>query len=301
VTATTPPPLPADLNEGLKRLKMAAMRRLAPELLVTAKTQRWKPEEFLRTLVEAEIASRDQSNVRTRPRFQASSTTIKYWEYARRADGRASRWNDTCSRVLSPRSRPFSWHGGLRPRESHPGAQIVLKVVHPANVSGIVRCWLRRRGVVAARFSSRNGVEVQVLASTLCMPRLEPSSRQDHFADTDRRCGPESHDRTWPAFPPPIGVQEKSVRICWSAGSCFRSGRRRERRRHGASFRRPVQRQRCVPRNHPLDCAGDGARPRSFSTSGPPTCQQSQEPVTGASVCCASTRMRWVVQGTAWL
>ena len=51
MTATTPPPLPADLNEGLRRLKMAAMRRLAPELLVTAKTQRWNPEEFLRTLV----------------------------------------------------------------------------------------------------------------------------------------------------------------------------------------------------------------------------------------------------------
>jgi DNA replication protein DnaC len=76
VTATSPPPLPADLNEGLKRLKMAAMRRLAPELLVTAKTQRWKPEEFLRTLVEAEIAARDESNVRTRMR-QASFPVIK--------------------------------------------------------------------------------------------------------------------------------------------------------------------------------------------------------------------------------
>lgn len=50
VTASAPPPLPADLNEGLKRLKTAAMRRLAPELLLTAKTQHWKPEEFLRTL-----------------------------------------------------------------------------------------------------------------------------------------------------------------------------------------------------------------------------------------------------------
>src|SRR5690348_18469645 len=45
---------------------MAAMRRMAPELLVTAKTQRWSPEEFLRTLVEAEITSRDASNARTR-------------------------------------------------------------------------------------------------------------------------------------------------------------------------------------------------------------------------------------------
>src|SRR6478672_10566266 len=71
MTATTPPPLAPDLTEGLKRLKMAAMRRLAPELLVTAKTQRWNPEEFLRTLVEAEISARDQSNARTRMRQAA--------------------------------------------------------------------------------------------------------------------------------------------------------------------------------------------------------------------------------------
>ena len=51
------------------------MRRLAPELLVTAKTQRWKPEEFLRTLVEAEIAARDASNARTRLRQAAFPVT----------------------------------------------------------------------------------------------------------------------------------------------------------------------------------------------------------------------------------
>ena len=65
------PPLAADLNDGLRRLKMAAMRRLAPELLVTAKTQRWSPEEFLRTLIEAEITARDESNARNRMRTAA--------------------------------------------------------------------------------------------------------------------------------------------------------------------------------------------------------------------------------------
>ena len=35
---------------------------LAPELLITAKTQRWSPEEFLRTLARAEISARDESN-----------------------------------------------------------------------------------------------------------------------------------------------------------------------------------------------------------------------------------------------
>ena len=49
------PALAPDLADGLRRLKLAAMRRLAPELLVTAKTQRWAPEELLRTLVEADL------------------------------------------------------------------------------------------------------------------------------------------------------------------------------------------------------------------------------------------------------
>jgi DNA replication protein DnaC len=57
-------PLAPDLAAGLRRLKLAAMRRLAPELLLTAKTQRWAPEELLRTLIEAEIAARDASNPR---------------------------------------------------------------------------------------------------------------------------------------------------------------------------------------------------------------------------------------------
>jgi DNA replication protein DnaC len=64
--STSAPPLPADLTAGLRRLKLAAMRQLAPELLLTAKTQRWTPEEVLRTLVEAEISARDASNARAR-------------------------------------------------------------------------------------------------------------------------------------------------------------------------------------------------------------------------------------------
>jgi hypothetical protein len=53
VSATAPAPLPPDLVAGLRRLKLARIRALAPELLQTAKVQRWTPEEILRTLVEA--------------------------------------------------------------------------------------------------------------------------------------------------------------------------------------------------------------------------------------------------------
>jgi hypothetical protein len=49
MTARSAPPLAADLVAGLKRLKLARIRVMAPETLQQAKTQRWTPEELLRT------------------------------------------------------------------------------------------------------------------------------------------------------------------------------------------------------------------------------------------------------------
>ncbi|MEU6718077.1 IS21-like element helper ATPase IstB [Nonomuraea sp. NPDC046802] len=71
MTAPAAPALAADLDAGLRRLKLATMRRLAPELLLNARTQRWNPEEFLRTLIDAELAARDESNARTRMKAAA--------------------------------------------------------------------------------------------------------------------------------------------------------------------------------------------------------------------------------------
>jgi DNA replication protein DnaC len=66
-----PVALAADLEAGLRRLKLARVRAIAPEVLLTAKTQRWPPDELLRTLVEAEIAARDEANARARLRVAA--------------------------------------------------------------------------------------------------------------------------------------------------------------------------------------------------------------------------------------
>ena len=71
MTTEVPIPLDAALLAGLRRLKLAEIRRVGPEVLATAKTQRWKPEVVLSTLVEAEIASRDASNARARMKAAA--------------------------------------------------------------------------------------------------------------------------------------------------------------------------------------------------------------------------------------
>jgi len=64
--STTAPPLAPDLVAGLRRLKLSTVRAIAPEVCQTAKTQRWATDEFLRTLIEAEISARDESNYQNR-------------------------------------------------------------------------------------------------------------------------------------------------------------------------------------------------------------------------------------------
>jgi DNA replication protein DnaC len=55
-------PLAPDLAAGLRRLKLARVRAVAPEVLQAATVQRWPPEELLRALVDAELAARDEAN-----------------------------------------------------------------------------------------------------------------------------------------------------------------------------------------------------------------------------------------------
>jgi DNA replication protein DnaC len=81
MTPRATPTLAADLEAGLRRLRLATIRREAPELLITAKTQRWTPEETLRVLVNLEIEARDRSNTANRmlaARFPVTKTLDEF-------------------------------------------------------------------------------------------------------------------------------------------------------------------------------------------------------------------------------
>ncbi len=58
------PPLPEDLELLLRGLRLPHIRRHAPEVLATAKAQRWEPAKVLRSLLVEAAAGRARSATR---------------------------------------------------------------------------------------------------------------------------------------------------------------------------------------------------------------------------------------------
>ena len=91
--APTPsaPPLDAELERLLKRMRLPYIRRAAPELLATAKAQRWDPGEVLKALLAEEVSGRDRSALTTR-RTRAGFPTGKTF----------AAWDPTLSSIPAP-------------------------------------------------------------------------------------------------------------------------------------------------------------------------------------------------------
>lgn len=77
-----PPPLPEDLEALLRRMRLPHIRRLAPEVLATARAQRWEPAEVLRVLLTEEVLGRERSSVATRRQAACfpAGKTFEAWD-----------------------------------------------------------------------------------------------------------------------------------------------------------------------------------------------------------------------------
>jgi len=60
------PALPDELDKLLRRMRLPYMRKTAPDVLATARAQRWDPAEVLRVLVSEEVTGRDAATRRLR-------------------------------------------------------------------------------------------------------------------------------------------------------------------------------------------------------------------------------------------
>ena len=77
----TPPALPAELMTVLTRLRLPYIRRAAPEVLATARAQRWDPAEVLRVLLAEEAVGRDAATraMRRRAAGFPAGKTLESW------------------------------------------------------------------------------------------------------------------------------------------------------------------------------------------------------------------------------
>ncbi len=75
-------PLPDELERLLRRLRLPYVRNAAPEVIATARAQRWEPAEVLKVLLAEEAKGRDQATIRTRRRASGlpAGKTFDAWE-----------------------------------------------------------------------------------------------------------------------------------------------------------------------------------------------------------------------------
>jgi DNA replication protein DnaC len=89
---------PADeVVELLRQLRLPHMRRHAPDVLATAKAQRWEPAEAVRALLAEELAGRQASSINTR-RAAAGFPTGKTFDT----------WDETVSSIPAPTQRSLA-------------------------------------------------------------------------------------------------------------------------------------------------------------------------------------------------
>jgi DNA replication protein DnaC len=84
VTGASAPPLPAEVEQLMRQLKMPYARGLAPELFATAKAQRWEPVEIVKALLVEEVTGRGRSMLASRRKAAGFPTgkTFAAWDPA---------------------------------------------------------------------------------------------------------------------------------------------------------------------------------------------------------------------------
>jgi DNA replication protein DnaC len=82
ISPPEPPPLPAELDRLLRRLRLPYVRHAAPGVIATATSQRWEAAEVLRVLLTEEAAGRDRATISTRRRASGlpAGKTFDAWE-----------------------------------------------------------------------------------------------------------------------------------------------------------------------------------------------------------------------------
>src|SRR3954469_6210475 len=84
VSTPAPSPIPDELERLARRLRLPYLRKAAPEVLASARAQRWDPAEVVRLLLIEEAAGRGAGTSRMprRPSGLPAGKTFGVWDEA---------------------------------------------------------------------------------------------------------------------------------------------------------------------------------------------------------------------------
>jgi DNA replication protein DnaC len=107
MTRPAAPPIPDELDRLLRRMRLPYLRKAAPDVLATARAQRWDPAEVLRVLIQDEVVGRDAATRRMRRKTAAFPTGKTF-----------SSWRAEESSIPEPTQQALSTLEWIRRREN---------------------------------------------------------------------------------------------------------------------------------------------------------------------------------------
>ena len=161
------PPIPPELESVLKRMRFPYPRQAAPDVLATARAQRWDPAEVLRILLEAEIKGRDEATRRNH-RKQANLPTGKTFDSWKEADSSIPLPTQHALTTLEwiGRAENLALTGPSGTGKSH----FAEALAHQAIDAGLQVCWFTLESLTASlgRAAVDNSVARAVAKITRC-------------------------------------------------------------------------------------------------------------------------------------
>ena len=198
MSAPAAPPVPAELEALMRRMRLPYLRMAAPEVLATARAQRWDPAEVLRVLLAEEVTGRDAATRRTRRGPRAS---------------RPARHSPPGARASPPSPSPPRtpwppWNGSAGPRTwpspGPPGtgkSHFVEALAHAAIDKDLRVAWFTLESLAAAIGRARADGSVARTVTRICRSDLivvDLCRRRDY---AEGRCCPALTDlMTWAFF-----------------------------------------------------------------------------------------------------
>jgi DNA replication protein DnaC len=169
VKGPTPPPVPDELTAVLRRMRLPYVRAAAPEVLATARAQRWDPAEVLRVLLEEEIAGRDAATRRQR-RKSAGFPAGKTFESWRSGDSSIAVPTQSALRTLEwvGRAENLAVAGPSGTGKSH----FVEALAHAVIDAGMRVSWFTLESLTVAVGRAKVDASISKVIARICRSEL---------------------------------------------------------------------------------------------------------------------------------